>query len=530
MKKKSIAFLLIIGCFFLNLFASEVAVSKTNLIINQEDLKISQQSNLPDRIDVKVHLNSVHGLYKFMQALCEDRHTPKILRDVYLASKFNTTGNAEEIKKFSKLLDEIGSIQVTSNSEGENSDAEEENRLSADDLVVTQSGLAIDLNDFSGRLTNFFHISFHSEFFRLLRHFEPIYKSLIWDENFGEMVKYKELIEKNLIDWDFSNRLKKILIFYNGNWPNDYPINISLFTLPKDTKASNASSHNAFESFSVIIGEKDFVGRIGVLVHEISHTFFETETKQFKKELKRFFDESKNPSKGVAYQYLNEALATAIGNGAFFRDVTGNLDTTSWYNNKIIDGAAKAILPLYDEYIKAGQTMDQAFVERYIELFDKEFPNAANNLSIILNNARLISDGNTISLGELSKIMEKALKISITGWSAPLNHKYTYGYFEENFTKIVVIDMKELKQLYDAKKVYPNIFNEKQISKFLNKIKKEKVSGIIRLDVSEKVSKTKNNNQTIFLLIKNENTTYEKIFEELAKKNELIKAESLFFK
>src|SRR5690606_27185854 len=92
------------------------------------------------------------------------------------------------------------------------------------------------------------------------------------------------------------------------------------------------------------------------------------------------------------YLLLNEALATALGNGYVFEQLNGVLDTEDWYFNKYINLMAKEIYPLVKEYLDNNKPIDKKFVDEYIGIYDRKFSGWQNELDNLLVNRYIITD------------------------------------------------------------------------------------------------------------------------------------------
>jgi hypothetical protein len=112
----------------------------------------------------------------------------------------------------------------------------------------------------------------------------------------------------------------------------------------------------------------------------------------------------------AALALMNEALATAIGNGVLEEKLRGDnfqayLDQ-SFYAADDVDAAAKAILPLVRDYLGSNRPMDRQFIDRYFSLVIERLGQKLDSLE-----ARLRVSGYVAGDSELYKTMNEA-----TGW------------------------------------------------------------------------------------------------------------------
>ena len=89
---------------------------------------------------------------------------------------------------------------------------------------------------------------------------------------------------------------------------------------------------------------------------------------------------------------MNEALATALGNGYVFEQLDGKIDTQDWYNKKYINLIAKQIYPLVTEYIIQKKSIDKNFIDNYIRIYEVNFPNWINEMDNIMSYRYVISE------------------------------------------------------------------------------------------------------------------------------------------
>lgn len=106
---------------------------------------------------------------------------------------------------------------------------------------------------------------------------------------------------------------------------------------------------------------------------------------------------------------MNEALATAIGNGVLEEKLRGDdfqayLDQ-SFYATDDVDAAAKAILPLMRDYLGSNRPMDRQFIDRYFSLVIERLGQKLDSLE-----ARLRVSGYVASDSELYKTVNEATR------------------------------------------------------------------------------------------------------------------------
>lgn len=133
--------------------------------------------------------------------------------------------------------------------------------------------------------------------------------------------------------------------------------------------------------------------RIDVVIHELCHFLFDQVSVDKTIQLQNAFLADGRPTLMPAYNLMNEALATALGNGIvtklFMKKEAWDkyaAKPQSFYNNESIDLAGKQIIPLLETWLKEGKTIyDKAFVRDYISTLEKAFGPALTSPSLYLS-------------------------------------------------------------------------------------------------------------------------------------------------
>ncbi|MNX85990.1 hypothetical protein D3C86_1178480 [compost metagenome] len=131
------------------------------------------------------------------------------------------------------------------------------------------------------------------------------------------------------------------------------------------------------------------------MLHETYHIIYDEQSLEVKTAIDTYFKENKSTCSNYAYQLMNEALATALGNGYVYGKLNGEVDPGDWYNKKYINLMAKGIYPLVAEYIDQKKSIDQNFVDRYIQIYETNFPNWINELDNIMTYRYVLSENKT---------------------------------------------------------------------------------------------------------------------------------------
>lgn len=126
-----------------------------------------------------------------------------------------------------------------------------------------------------------------------------------------------------------------------------------------------------------------------------------------------------------SFALINEAWATAVGNGYFREKLTGSLNCGSWYNFKYNDQMAKAMYPFIKQYLDQGKPMDKALVDKQVEVYETKFPNWIYEWENLLQGRTVMSDNDA--------------DFDLIDRKFPYNHQFLYlhDFSLESFDRLV---------------------------------------------------------------------------------------------
>jgi hypothetical protein len=228
------------------------------------------------------------------------------------------------------------------------------------------------------------------QFTQILQAFTPVYKSLIYEPNKAQFEQQLATIQGFVKDKNLAGFFMTGAKFYGTEWDISIPLEIVLHPLPN----SNGFTAEAFYNIGVSAIQtnlKDYNVLLSVMMHEIFHIQIDEQPVETKIKLESWFFQNPSSSNKYAYLLLNEALATAIGNGFVFEQLSGSLDKGEWYNWPYINQLAKEIYPLVQTYLKEGKTIDQAFVDNYIKIYEQNHPNWFKELNHTMTYRNMLS-------------------------------------------------------------------------------------------------------------------------------------------
>lgn len=226
------------------------------------------------------------------------------------------------------------------------------------------------------------------ELMAALRQLAPIHQRHVWAPRKASLEKSRLALAK---EWKRANTdalLGHAARFYGARWPEGLPVTIALVPVPGGGTAF-AHSRGPLEVVEVLDGD-DLSRRHAVLVHELAHSLYEEQPLETKLALERLFLAPGTPLARATYATINEALATAIGNG-LAAERAGKPLAGSWYDDPAVDGLARELFPLVKRYLDEDRAIDGPFVEAAIAGMGKRFPDAERWPRFLFSNLHLIT-------------------------------------------------------------------------------------------------------------------------------------------
>lgn len=203
-----------------------------------------------------------------------------------------------------------------------------------------------------------------------LRHFEPRFMEWWNTKALPEGVAFRAALQALLASPRIQTELAWFVAFYQAEIPAGKQLSFNLIYRPGSSSEPTSGEQIGAYSLIEFLSKEDPTQRIDVVLHELCHYLFSASADaRFAEWAGRFRKEARADAL-PAYNLLNEALATALGNGRIGRLYSSPerwkrylATDRSFYNDANIDRAGKALLPWLDEWLEAGKTMfDPQFV------------------------------------------------------------------------------------------------------------------------------------------------------------------------
>lgn len=337
-------------------------------------------------ISLEWRLSRVHGLVNFAETIAGDQNRSRTLREIFERSPqmTSTLSAVERFKKARARLDTGWAFSGFPADRGVGQTLEK--------LLLVQSAFAADLEDFSRRAQGLMPAADLAAYVTALKGIEPIYDVLVWTPSLAKLQTLRDKLAEQAKGKDFSSLFARAAVFYRARWPESVPMTVALHPIPGARGESSAESLDGVQSMGLLIDRDAEGDELGILFHEVSHSLYEAQTMEFQQEWETYFRNTPSESSEPAYVLINEALATALGNG-WAQEKLGTPRTGTWYDDPSIDTFAHQLYPLVKTYVEGSRPLDKEFAQKAITVLERAIPGAARELDFRLKKTLLVVEG-----------------------------------------------------------------------------------------------------------------------------------------
>ncbi len=398
-------------------------------------------------------ISKPYCIFNFLETATNHQGTSSTLNDFIVS-------NTQNDSIFNRLCLDFKNIQTDYQYKREEFPENRRQYRSTQDLIDIALVNSNTLEEFKHKTIGILPNSELQKLVNVLKQTESYYDNLLWNMSEQKLLHQKKELEV------YASKSSEIFTtfqhFYHSSWTADIPFIVTLYPIPGKRGNSTATPHANSLCVGVLTDETKHIERMGVVLHEMCHVLYDEQTNEFQQEIEKWFDANKSPYKQFAYNFFDEGLATVLGNGWAYKALSGNIDTTEWYNNEYINGFAKELYPLVEEYINKHQQIDQQFIDKSIDLFARKFPNSLSEYGILLNRISIYSDAETdAERTDLMNAIGEDFQLSNTSSSSPILDKTSLELLKNSSqTQLVIITKNHKNNFNTLKSMFP------QLSKF----------------------------------------------------------------
>lgn len=403
-----------------------------------------------NKIGFQFKISKPYCVFNFLEASIYSHTTSRTLQQ-FIDEK--TKGD----KEFAQLATDFSQIQLDYQFRRGEFPANRRQTRTTYDLIDIALVNSATIAEFRDRVIGILPNSELQKLIRIMQSAEVYYDRIIWKDNEAKLNAQRAALENYAAQC--SESFTKIDRFYNSCWIPEVPFVVAIYPIPGKSGSTTATPHANSLCIGVLTDETNHVGRIGVVLHEMCHVLYDEQPGEFQHTLESYFTENKSPYSQFAYNFLDEGLATALGNGWAFKYLTGEPDPEEWYNNEYINGFGKALYPMVEEYIATNKQIDRDFVNRAIDLFGKTFPNSITDYGILLNRVAIYNDADSRpAIDEVMNLIGSYFQLTNSNFSSPILDPISQEQLKTSTqTQLVVINSNQEANIKALKKLFPEL-------------------------------------------------------------------------
>lgn len=365
--------------------------------------------------EVRVQATAVHGTLYLLESLRGEAHHSRQLARVFRLRHPLTPAEESMLADYAHLLEDEAWNTLRLPGDGD------KRRKLAEVLegITLQSR---DTEDFLERTRPLLSTRDHARLSQVFRHFSPLYREQIDGPCRPGLERQVEELRRDLQARHAADCLATIALLYQSQWPPQEAFVVALTPIPREPGEHFEAFGHSDGYFEVVEAPQGapVLGSSGVILHELCHSLWSNRSPETVEAFRRLFPEA-------VYDQLNEGLATALGNGWFGQARPDE----AWYNDPIIDGYAKALLPLLQPYLEARQPLDAPFAARAAAAFAATFPEADHDPSVVLRKVLLIANSDEIQRGGFQERVARLGPMRSIFAATPLSSPETLQRYQE---------------------------------------------------------------------------------------------------
>jgi hypothetical protein len=331
-----------------------------------------------------------------VETLAGGSNTYRGSRKAFEASRFNTPDARRWLRRYQSLDRDSGFDR----------DGYPAGRLGSVGSIVPSylaaSADAQDLPDLQRRAAGLLPNEVLVRLDSVYRYFTPAFDTLAWQPYAAGLARLRPAYAEFLAQSQLMQKFGQLRTFYGSVWPDALPYRV-LLTPQLDAKPGMGDL--VFTNHATAVGNlvlldcrpnsRMFVDGTAVVFHEMSHTLSAQQRLGLQQQLEGWYLHHPSPNRRYAYNLMEEALATVAGEWIYALQ-KGRPESGEWYDDDYLNRYAKALYPLMTSYVERGQTIDSAFVNQAIGLFDQTFPQAATSYVNLFRNILYWTDADNL--------------------------------------------------------------------------------------------------------------------------------------
>ena len=399
---------------------------------------------------VRLKFSKPFALLKFFDTAKGSRGTSVTLKEQMDSSK--VLQNAE----FKTLVRSYQALQLDNSYSKRYYPEKRKHTTSTWDLLCIAAISSATNDEFLSRIIGILPNDDYLKLRQILINGEPFYNAFIFN---GEQAAVQaKLADLKAFEPKLNLLFDKFKVFYGSSWDKSVPFNLTIYPIYGQQGQTTATPHANSLEMGFLLKSKNNNDMVAVGMHEMCHVLFEEQPLAMQLEIDSLFS-SADPYARFAYRYIDEALATALGNGYAYQYLSGKMDAGEWYSDTYIDRYAKALYPLTSQYLEDQKPMDKAFVLKAIALFKQTFPEALYDIDALMMRSDLyFEDDSTEIVDEMINTLDNTFRIYMSNTSIPIDDPASIENLKSSeHTQVLVIHKNQAKNLKLLKTLFPEL-------------------------------------------------------------------------
>ena len=247
--------------------------------------------------------------------------------------------------------------------------------------VVRGAGfMATSVDDYARRLKDGVKLEKARKLIEAVSYFMPRFETWWVAKAQGEGSAFRDAMANLCKTPKVTDLVGRFGAFYRADMGGGAKLPFVLLYRPPGSSHTSGQQLGQYSVFEFVPGEKP-ENRIDVVLHELCHYFYQKAQPRLHLGFQNQLLALDKQRSIIAYNLLNEGLATALGNGIVAEAVedpkrfeTHRKRPQSWYSNDDIDRTGKALFPFLKGWLdKGGSLYDPEFPGQYLKLMRTEF-------------------------------------------------------------------------------------------------------------------------------------------------------------
>ncbi len=256
---------------------------------------------------------------------------------------------------------------------------------------------ADDLADYGERLRLLLRPRDAREAVAIAEHFRPRFEAWWRDGAADDLARLAAGYQGTAARADLAALLARVGAVFDLQLDEVADLEVHLVALPEGASASRAT---LIENQAIVESRRGEApaDRLGVIVHEFVHYLYALSPRRRHEALLRAFLASERPWSLRAYNLINEAVASAIGNGIVERRLQSGSEyrryralPDSFYADYYVDTLAKALVPVLDRHLEDGRPLAAVFAQAYLDTAAAALGDRLDDLALQLVSSAVVA-------------------------------------------------------------------------------------------------------------------------------------------